>query len=72
MLPNIKTKGSLVSLINNIFIREDQEQKPIIHVAYLVLIEIVKILNMFKINVIDQGFDIIKPASYITRVLSVS
>ncbi len=71
MVPNIKTKGSIVNLVNNIFNREDQEQKPTIHLAYLVLIESVRILNMFKFNPTDQGFDISKPTSYITRVLSV-
>ena len=70
MLSYINTKGSYINLINNIFKNEDQEQKSIIHEAYLVLIEIVKILNSCNISAIEVGYEISKPANYINNVLS--
>ena len=67
MLIYIKSKGVYIGLINNIFLKDDTESKNILQTAYLLLIEIVKTLNNYKINSIEQGYDVIKPSSLIEK-----
>lgn len=72
MLPYIKQKGSYAGLLNSVFNHEDTEQKPIVQISYLLLIEIVRIFNANKINPLDMGYEIIKPTNLINKQTTVS
>lgn len=71
MIVYLKTT-QYIGLLNNIFQHEETDQKTITQLAYLLLIEVVRVFNSSKINVLDVGYDVMKPTQYLNRLLSVT
>ena len=71
MFTYLKT-NQYIGLVNNIFQHEESDQKTITQLAYLLLIEIVRVFNSAKVNAAEVGYDLVKPTQYINRMLSVS